>query len=228
MVAEVRAFARYLTRPRRTIREARIGTVSQRWLIALGSLMVLDLAVLLPLALLADRFGLSHRLDDVSPPYFFVVGVLIAPCVEELVFRAGLRSSRYSVFIGPALVGLVCATARTTVLVALAALGLGLVAMAVCARRLRRPGARMAYARRYVKRFPWVFFGYAAAFGLVHASNWTVPSAGAWLMLPMLVLPQLFFGLIAGYLRIRDSLRSAIALHMVANLLVLSVGLAGD
>ena len=226
VVAELRAFGRYVTRPRRTIREAAVGTALQRWLIALVAIVVLDLVALLPLGAIVDRTGVTHRLDDVLPALLFALGVLVAPSVEELLFRAGLRSSRYALFIGPGLIGLYAASSWTTGLLAAACCGLGLVALAVRRRRLRRLGAGMAFGRAYLRRFPIVFFGYGAAFGLVHSVNWTSPSVGAALLLPVLTLPQFVFGVVAGYLRIRDSLQSAIALHMASNALVLAAGLA--
>ena len=178
------------------------------------------------LAPLADWAGIRSALPETATPGFVTGALLLAPIGEELVFRAGLRQTLYTLAIGPALLILAIAPWARTTYIALA--GWVLIALAahhwLAGRVFRRLGARFAFGRRFIANYAWVFWAYTIAFALMHVSNWvgTGPRSA---LLPLMVLPQLIVGIALGYVRLRDGLRSSMLLHLMVNMTAL-IGMA--
>lgn len=182
--------------------------------------LALAALVLSPLAALT---GAQELLPSRMTWRLALLAVVFAPVYEELLLRAGLRRSDYTLFFGPPLMLFGSTRGDTWNLIA-AGLGvIALLAYALHRRWLHRHGpARIAAGRRFVRHYPLVFWSYAIAFALLHLGNYRLESAHTWLLLPM-VLPQLLVGSIAGYLRLRDGLRSSWLLHLLNN--AVAVGL---
>jgi hypothetical protein len=83
---------------------------------------------------------------------------------------------------------------------------------------------RRAVLRFWRDHFPVVFFGSAVVFGFVHATNWHFdrPSL-AFVLLPLLVLPQGLIGVVLAYTRVRMGLRGSMLLHASYNATVLGL-----
>jgi len=142
--------------------------------------------------------------------------VLIAPLLEELIFRAGLRQAKYSLFVAPVLVASMRADKFFVLILACILLSIA----AVDAIRLRYSALadriRFARSRTFIRCYPYVFWMYAISFGLVHISNfYSVNGRDYWLVFA--VSSQIFGGALLGYLRLRQGLRSAIAYHVLFN-----------
>jgi hypothetical protein len=138
--------------------------------------------------------------------------------MEEMLFRAGLRNATYLAFFGPAWVALLAGSPW----VALATFSVAMTCLPLWRRRLARAPGRIHMARRFIRRYPAWFWIYAAAFGLLHVSNYDpMPSQYVWL--PLLVLPQFLAGAGFGYLRIRNGLLSAMLLHFIPNLIFIGL-----
>lgn len=68
--------------------------------------------------------------------------------------------------------------------------------------------------------FPWAFYGFTLAFGLLHAFNF--PGwREHWTLLPLLVAPQWATGVFLGFIRVRFGLIWSMGLHALYNLLLL-------
>jgi membrane protease YdiL (CAAX protease family) len=111
--------------------------------------------------------------------------VLIAPLGEELVFRAGLRQVKYSLFVAPVLIAMLNADKMLALIMA----GILLSIAAADAIRLRYAASavsiRFARSRAFIRRYPYVFWMYAISFGLVHVSNfYSTNGRDYWLSLP--------------------------------------------
>jgi len=155
--------------------------------------------------------------------------LIFAPIVEELTFRAGLRQSIYTLAVGPAVLLLMMASwsAQTGALLGAWIVLVVLVHVWLDKRMFKRPGGRTCFGRRYVRFFPWVFWTYTIVFALMHIANYTVTGPRAAAVLPLLVLPQLLMSVIAGYMRLRDGLKSSASMHFILNvfgLIVLELG----
>jgi hypothetical protein len=160
-----------------------------------------------PLTAVVSAVGdADNRLDDVAPLVVVIVGVLLAPVLEELTFRLPLAPLRPWWL----LVSALC--------VASVDLRLGLVALVVAGAVVAYRPLRRAVVRFWEQRFAAVFFGSAVAFGIVHATNWHFGRPIlAVVMLPLLVLPQGLIGVVLGYTRVRLGLRWSMLLHASYN-----------
>ncbi len=198
----------------------------RRWAWLTALLVVVLIGLLLPLLRVwQEAFGLPSpdAFGALQPAVLVPVVVLVAPVIEELLFR-GWQSGRAAALwlLGCALVAAAALLLGGTPSRALLALGL-LVAAAIAALagwlKLRRRAAPIGW---FAGRFPAIFYITAAGFALVHLGNYPRLSLAA---LP-LVLPQLWAALVLGYLRQRIGLTGSIAAHITANACTIALALA--
>lgn len=209
----------FIRKPRRTLRgSAKWGS---RFLLLWG-LCVAFAALQIPLEMGFEQFAPSIKFNLSTDTRFMFVAVFIAPVIEELAFRAGLRNARYTLFFGPALLILARAGSLPLALGGAAVFALILLLDWQYRRHAARPGLVMRRGRAFLACYPLVFWLYAAAFTLTHLSNFDYSSNAAVLM-PLVLLPQLFCGLVFGYIRIRHGLLHAILLHAAYNASLCSV-----
>ncbi|KQW93422.1 hypothetical protein ASC94_12350 [Massilia sp. Root418] len=220
---EIGLFAAFVRHPRRTL------PGDKQWLSRFLLLWGLCLAVAvlqIPLEIGFEQFAPSIKYNLTTDTKFMLMAVFLAPVAEELAFRAGLRSARYTLFAGPAL--LVLARAGTIPLALAVAAAFSLIALLdwIYRRRFARPGLVMRRGRAFLRRYRLVVWAYAAAFAVIHIGNFDYSHQAAFLM-PLMLLPQLFCGLVFSYLRIRHGLRYSILLHAAYNASLCSVLLLG-
>ncbi len=171
-----------------------------------------------------NAFGLPapDAFDGMSPLALWGGAVLLGPVLEELFFRAWLGGRRRALWaMGATVLGLVLfiALGRGNALIGGGILIVTVIVAAVGWFRLRRREDRPAW---FVRAFPWLFHGNALIFALMHLANYPKVS---WLALPM-VLPQLWTGLMLGFVRLRIGLIPAILTHIVSNGVTLAIALA--
>jgi membrane protease YdiL (CAAX protease family) len=194
------------------------------WLWLTGTLVVVLMLVLLPfLRVWQQAFDLPAPDAFGKMPQTWLVPtvVLLAPILEELLFR-GWQTGRAAALwlLGCAGFGVAVLTLMVGPGRALMALGLlvaTLIAAALGWWKLRRRTEPLGW---FVRAYPAIFFLAAALFGLIHLSNYPHPGL---LSLP-LILPQVWAGLMLGYVRQRIGLTAAMAAHITAN--ACSLGLA--
>jgi membrane protease YdiL (CAAX protease family) len=160
--------------------------------------------------------------DQVSRAWLVPIVVLIAPPLEELLFRGWQTGTRGGLWLlGYALV-VVSAFAMATVpdraLTALAVIVAAALAGLVGWLLLRCNPAPLTW---FGTAFPFIFYVMAALFALVHLANYDRIT----LVAVPLVLPQLWAGLLLGYLRQRVGLLGSIAAHVTSNALVMGLAL---
>lgn len=150
--------------------------------------------------------------------------VLAAPVGEEIVFRGWLtgRPRALWLLLCAMLAGL--AAAAMMLHVAEAAAGIVLLAVLVAAAVGWIVLRKRQYAPQWFERaFPLLFYSSVAVFALSHLANYD--RAGL-VMLPM-VLPQLWAGLLLGFVRMRFGLIASMLLHALANGAAIGLALAG-
>lgn len=227
--AVLREFGAFLRRPALLEPQGLRQAAARRtwgWLTALliGGLLL----VLLPvLGAWQKAFGLPSpdAFGAVSKAMLVPIVVLIAPVLEELLFR-GWQTGRAA-----ALWLLGCALAAIGVLMSVAtdparaltaaALLLALVVAAPLGWWLLR--SRRQPLGWFAKGFPAIFYLVAVGFALAHLSNY--PRAS--LLAVPLVLPQLWAALVLGFMRQRLGLIPAILAHALANSCSLGLALLG-
>lgn len=165
--------------------------------------------------------------DIASRPNFIFLAAIIAPLVEELLFRSWL-GKRWGVFlvaplllVGLALLVLMGADDISSgIRYGLAIMVIGSVSLYI-ARYLKARHEEGILDRALMRVFPYAFWGTSLGFGLMHLANYD--GGGMGILLPLIILPQFTVGVILGYVRMRFGLWSAIVFHGAYNTALLTV-----
>ena len=182
--------------------QLKIGTCGALFLIQIPPLLVL-MALVGGLEQLGlwdeDMHSLQKIFQEMEPVLIFFFAVIMAPLLEEVMFRLILRFRSnflilWSIHIGVAL-------------------------------HLGQKRSLLKTARKvWDKFYGWVFYLMAAAFGLMHIMNFE-PSLNIYLLAPILVAPQILIGINLGYLRVRFGLIWSILFHAFYNGVLMSIAL---
>lgn len=220
----LRDFADFLRRPAVLDPTGWKSGGARRWAIMTALLIAVLIGVMMPF------LGAWQKAFDLPSPDAFgkidkrllvPLTVLIAPVIEELLFRGWQRGTRSSLWlIGCALAAigvLTLFTEPSQALIAAGGLLLAVLGGVIGWFVLRRKPEPLGWFRRI---FPATFYLVAIGFALVHLTNYPSVSPAA---VP-LVLPQLWAALVLGYLRQRVGVVQGILAHMSAN--ACSIGLA--
>jgi len=220
----LRAFLGYLRRPELI---APSGLRSEAAWRSLAILFLLQLAVLLGVVLpfvaaWQNAFDLAgpDAFGQVDESWLLPLAVLAMPVGEELFFRGWLTGRKRALWL------LLCAAAvvasglsikgeNVPPLAMIGVLG-ALVAAPVGWFLLRK---KAEPPRWFARGFPAIFYFVTLGFALLHVSNYPSPS---FLTVP-LVLPQLWIGLMLGYVRMRIGLVGSILAHILSNGAVLLI-----
>lgn len=180
----------------------------------------LTIPVVIGLYLTLEYFGLSipDRLDESfgSPLTKFVVLVVVAPFLEELIFRYPLRFSKGGTLFLVSLAILLLGYEVGLKSLAWSGVGVWLIA----ALYVRSPGTIALWEglrSLHVRHFQFLYWGFAFGFGAAHLSN----VGDAWQThlwaIPVLMLHQAWVGLVGGYARMKYGFGYAVAMHVLNN-----------
>ena len=182
--------------------QLKIGTCGALFLIQIPPLLVL-MALVGGLEQLGlwdeDMHSLQKIFQEMEPVLIFFFAVIMAPLLEEVMFRLILRFRSnflilWSIHIGVAL-------------------------------HLGQKRSLLKIARKvWDKFYGWIFYLMALAFGLMHIMNFE-PSLNIYLLAPILVAPQILIGINLGYLRVRFGLIWSILFHAFYNGVLMSIAL---
>jgi hypothetical protein len=153
----------------------------------------------------------------------FLMVTILAPILEELIFRYQLRN-HYLAILGYALLAiyfLYKIYSGLTLIICIAVISI-LVFLVI-----NYFGNNPFRKHRLIEKiFPTHFYLTAICFGLVHISNYNHPFAYGFPIV-LLVLPQMFLGFVLGYVRIRFGISKSIMMHAAYNLIPALALLAG-
>lgn len=217
-------FGTFLRRPR--VMEPsglRSGEALKTW----AALTALSIGVLFGIlgpfvSLWQSQFGLSdpEAFGRFPKEWLLPTVVIAAPLLEELLFRGWHSGTRRALWLlACACVGIggfLMASLPDQQMTGLVLFGGAVLAALVGAIALRRNTAPIGW---FARGFPVIFYLAAALFALVHLGNYDKTS----LVVVPLVLPQLWAGLVLGYIRQRVGLIGSILAHAASNGLVLAV-----
>lgn len=188
----------------------------------LAVVLTLMLGSAMVLGTLAERLGLAREMiflgAGAGPLTWrvWLLGVVLAPVAEELVFRSGLRSATMAALLLWSLLLVIALVSpqRPAMLGLLALFTVGALLSLLNAQRRR---ALLPWVHRVLLRHRalWVHLS-TVSFALVHLSNWQVIS-GTPVRAVVLVLPQLVTGYGLAYICIRMGLRWSILAHALFN-----------
>ena len=195
---------------------------------------LVEMLLFVPISSFFDLENIPHVMKEIldtnSLLEVFVKAVIIAPIIEEFLFRFHLRYGNFIylflLFLAVSVVGFAVATMTTVSfdgfesivqwakehpiwIAPIICFGIGLIIFLKEQDRNRE--------HRAVKRFfPYIFYLTAFIFAMLHVSNFTLDKS-MWLMAPLLVLPQFILGLYLGYIRMRNNLGYSIFIHAFNN-----------
>lgn len=184
----------------------------------IGFLLLAYIPLSLIVFFVCKKLGITHVEFFKKSTLFILYGVLIAPVIEEFVFRSWFRWSRkYSIILIILFVALIALSFfRTkTLFFVVILLILGIILLAVSKSRGQEIGELV---NSKIKYFYW---GSSIVFGLIHASNFV---GNIWYLIGfsfILGSPQIIGGLILGYTRLNYGLRYSILIHIVNNSILL-------
>ena len=158
---------------------------------------------------------------------FVFLAAIVAPLLEETLFRSWL-GGRWGILIaGPLLLvaaalivisGSDAVDLNIKLFAAITVIGAASLYLSRYAAIRKRPAVLEGAVRTV---FPYAFWGSCLAFGLMHLANYDTGDMG--LLLPLAVLPQFLVGVILGFVRMRFGLLCAMVFHGAYNISVLTI-----
>ena len=218
---------------------AALDSNAYKWRILLLLLVIdilLVLALMGPIQLIewlgwhvSDSHAVMETMRSLPVWAYLLLGVLIVPLIEELIFRYGLRfKSGYM-----ALLAVVAAIALGVLAFNLfpleGAIGAWVIlGMALMLYTLNGDAITHFWERVWDKVYGVYFYLVAFAFGLLHIVNFTGfdYASAAVLLIPILVAPQILGGLLLGYMRVKHGFRWGFYLHASHNALFFGLAFA--
>ena len=163
-------------------------------------------------------FDITSRIDQMSYYELVVQGLLVAPVVEELIFRVILRKGKSNYYIFSmtcVVVSIITAYLHRwdSTIIILIILLVGNVLML-----LQYKGVVDIYDS---KQYRYLYFGSILAFGLLHIKNFIFPNPLLWIISPLMVLPQIGLGFILSFIRVKYGIKYSIVFHLIVNFPVL-------
>lgn len=193
------------------------------WLPGIGLLRLLGWAGILwginiflfgPIVIgISKQAGATHAVDPTDLPW--LMALVWAPLFEEMLFRYGLRRPGIALWLVPLMVLAIWLKPGIgqSLIFALAIVAIYRVTSANF-----MPSVRARYWLKLYRRWFWLVFHLSVlTFASLHLFNFSFTSA-QWWMLPALVLPQWFTGLVLGWIRVMRGIGAAILLHALFNL----------
>ena len=182
--------------------QVKIGTCLALFIIQIPPLLVL-MALVGGLEQLGlwdeDMHSLQKIFQEMEPVLIFFFAVIMAPLLEEVMFRLILRFRSNFLILWSIHIG---------------------VALHLGQKRSLLKTARKVWDKFYGR----VFYLMTMAFGLMHIMNFE-PSLNIYLLAPILVAPQILIGINLGYLRVRFGLIWSILFHAFYNGVLMSIAL---
>jgi len=181
---------------------------------SLTALMLLTL--LIQYRLIPEPGPHAINRSNLSKPMFLFRAVLLAPLLEELIFRAQLRRFSGGIFFISFIIGAFLSLVFKTYWTFLVSPVIFILLFIIYRFTLASSITKKYQFWRGI--FPWYFHVTALCFALIHLSNFEKGIS----LLPLgllYTLPQLCTGLVLGYARMNYGLKYSIALHALFNLL---------
>lgn len=223
--AEFILFLNFLKKPS-AVQHQSSNTYTQlrRFIVLLGFTIGFDLFFAGTVGLALGNFTDADYLPNITLGFLIFGGVIVAPILEELVFRAGLRSPTYTLFIGPIFICLLVGSWHFSLFFFLLA-GVFTILWHFPKEywnKKKEFNIPFFRGRQFVKHYPQIFYLYAITFALIHTTNFGINNISGILII-FFVIPQFVGALCMNYIRLRDGLGYAIALHSAHNLITYAI-----
>lgn len=146
-----------------------------------------------------------------------ILVVLIAPVVEELIFRLPLRFNKVNLLLSATLLSVWMLRGDYKAVLIVASVVVAVVGFLLFYPKL---GVSRYLEKFWEKHYGIVFYFFSALFALMHILNYTNIVFPQGLFVLWMVMPQFALGVMAGYLRVRydKGLFFGMAVHAINNL----------
>lgn len=178
-------------------------------------LVILTSLMFMPILKLLNLFPeKSFRLSQI--PLSFKL-IFFVPVIEEVIFRLPLKFSKQNLFLSLAALHFTLFYHTYSLFVLI------IISLTIALIPYMRMIPETFYSRLgliWKNYFPFVYYGLAISFGLVHLSNFQNLRIAHYLVFPLIVSNQIIMGLIFGYVRVtfRNGFIFSVLLHFLINL----------
>jgi membrane protease YdiL (CAAX protease family) len=140
--------------------------------------------------------AVSRMVAEESTLYIFISAVVLAPLIEEIMFRLFLRYRRnYPMLI--------------------------LLYLIKKSGAYGKGNIHILIYRWWRKRFKYIFYASALLFGAIHMSNYDNGDT-LFLLFPLFTFPQIVMGLFLGYIRLKQGFIWSVLLHALHNMTLMT------
>lgn len=233
---ELRSFYNFLKYPKQNIFKEKLSAENfTPILLSYYFVFICGILIMAPLAGMAGLDSIPHKLQELQEVSWWkliLLAVITQPFLEELFFRFPLKYNR-------ALLVLICTMIGMIVYLVLSKIGvpdltedvpldiaiafLVSIFLIVCVISYTYGESGLQRSKVIVSKFfPHLFYAVAVYFAFVHYFNFET-SGNQWLFTPVMVLPQFIIALFIGYTRLKYGFLSAVVIHMINNLIPLSI-----
>jgi membrane protease YdiL (CAAX protease family) len=151
--------------------------------------------------------------------YFILVGIF-APVLEEVIFRLSL-------IFDPVYISLSISTLFALIIHKVSNSFLSIITfilLFILVKRLANIYSFKLFSF-WTKNFPYIFYFLSVLFGVVHISNYKYTEVNQYLIVPILIFPQLAIGFILSFTRLyyKKGFLICIIIHVLMNLISMSV-----
>lgn len=199
---------------------SRIKTARMLLLLSWTFIVVFSLGILL--AWLTSAIGfqgtnlVESLVDEENVIITIILAAVIAPAIEEVVFRLPLIQTARNLAIALAALSVIVA-ARIQQLVPLLLLTAAIPLLAhLYIQLLSKQTVHYAVSTIYARHYGKIFYTLAILFGSVHMLNYTNVQSGI-AILPLLIIPQTVVGVMLGFIRIKYGFTYAVVFHGLYN-----------
>ncbi|MDO3695059.1 CPBP family intramembrane metalloprotease [Wenyingzhuangia sp. chi5] len=178
------------------------NTTLNEKILKLFLILILDLVIstiIILLLSILEKYGLfsteNYKLEllkSMSKSEVIILCIIVIPIIEELIFRLYLRYKNN--YLLRLLVSLFYITGRN-----------------------RKNLIEKRIKKIWYSKYGYIFYFSAILFGFVHILNYDL-NKNLLIFMPIITLPQIFVGILAGYLRVRFNLIWGYLLHAIHNL----------
>ncbi len=173
--------------------------------------------------------ALEKMRDNLSPAIFLLIGVLIAPFLEEIIFRLSLKfkpiylSASLVVFsyyqISDFLDFPKFSFENNFFIRVIGSITFGLIGYLIFTK------FSGFLENVWKSKFKWIYYISIFSFAWVHISNFQLDTTESILIGPLLTFPQMIGGIFKGFIRIKYGFLFNLLYHCSNNFIVLSLGL---
>ena len=209
----MKEFIKFITNPTEIeeVRDNKLIIVSLFGIYLLGAILLAAVA-----SIICKIFSINHT-TLIMPLKLVLIGIFLAPIYEEILFRLLLRFSvkNYFIFFNTLFLLTVTSFLYQKYIFFIALLSILILSLII----YFIVKSNNNFFTRI--KFKYYFYTTTLLFGLIHLFNFSGNNYAIIIFSIVLVSPQIFLGLILGYIRMKYGILYSIFFHMIVNMSLL-------